>query len=209
LVAAWSGRDAQQRINFVRKVAEEIFRAAREYVAEPVSVAATVDLVELFAKRWDFEHHPDAIVGPRARVARLGAEIAAAAGSPLSAEPAGFEIVPKLADWACSRIGPRLTALLGEFGMGKTVTCQLLTQELLRRRREGDSDVPLPLYFDLRSIDSPASAGGMRLKELIDNMLRRAGEDPPPAGEVIPYVRNHGALVVFDGLDEVTNKLTT
>ena len=209
LVAAWSGRDVQQRIDFVRKVAEEIFRAAREYVAEPVSVAATVDLVELFAKRWDFEHHPDAIVGPRARVARLGAEIAAAAGSPLSAEPAGFEIVPKLADWACSRIGPRLTALLGEFGMGKTVTCQLLTQELLRRRREGDSDVPLPLYFDLRNIDSPASAGGMRLEELIDNMLRRAGEDPPPAGEVIPYVRNHGALVVFDGLDEVTNKLTT
>ena len=69
--------------------------------------------------------------------------------------------------------------------------------------------MPLPLYFDLRNIDSPASAGGMRLEELIDNMLRRAGEDPPPAGEVIPYVRNHGALVVFDGLDEVTNKLTT
>ena len=123
--------------------------------------------------------------------------------------PPGFEIVPKLADWACSATGPRLTALLGEFGMGKTVTCQLLTQELLRRRRDGDSDVPLPLYFDLRNIESPASASDRRLEELIDDMLRRAGGEPPPAREVIAYCRDRGALVVFDGLDEVTNKLTT
>ena len=127
----------------------------------------------------------------------------------MAAEPAGFEIVPKLADWACSPTGPRLTALLGEFGMGKTVACQLLTQELLSRRRDGDPDAPLPLYFDLRNIDSPGSAGSMRLEALIDDMLRRAGENPPPASEVVAYVRAHPALVVFDGLDEVTNKLTT
>ena len=60
----------------------------------------------------------------------------------MAAEPAGFEIVPKLADWACSPTGPRLTDLLGEFGMGKTVACQLLTQELLSRRRDGDPDAP-------------------------------------------------------------------
>ena len=74
--------------------------------------------------------------------------------------------------------------------MGKTVTCQLLTQELLRRRREGDTEAPLPLYFDLRNIDSPASAGGRRLEDLIDNMLRRAGGDLPPAREVIAYFRD-------------------
>jgi WD40 repeat protein/uncharacterized protein YjbI with pentapeptide repeats len=209
LLATWSRGDLQRQNDFVRKVADEIFRAAREHIAQPISVVGAVDPVELLAGRWDFEHHPDMIVGPRGRLARLGADIAAAAGAPSTAEPPGFEIVPKLAEWACSATGPRLTALLGEFGMGKTVTCQLLTQELLRRRREGDSDAPLPLYFDLRNIDSPASAGDRGLEELIDDMLRRAGGDLPPAREVIAYFRDRGALVVFDGLDEVTNKLTT
>ena len=190
LIAAWSGGGVQRRILFVKKVADEIFRAAREHIAQPASPAGTVDLVEMLAWRWDFEHHPETIVGPRARLARLGGEIAAAAAGSVSSDPPDFEIVPKLADWACSGIGPRLTALLGEFGMGKTVTCQLLTQELLRRRREGDTEAPLPLYFDLRNIDSPASAGGRRLEDLIDNMLRRAGGDLPPAREVIAYFRD-------------------
>ena len=209
LIGAWSGSGVQRRLEFVRRVAAEIFEAAREYITNLADAVAEVDLVERFAGRWDFEHHPDAIVGPRARLARLGAEITAATGAVSGTEPAGFEIVPRLADWACSTTGPRLTALLGEFGMGKTVACQLLTQELLRRRRDGDAEAPLPLAFDLRNIDSPGSAGGMRLDQLIDDMLRRAGENPPPAKEVIDYVREHGALVVFDGLDEVTNKLTT
>src|SRR5262249_19908975 len=125
LIAAWSGGGGQRRIDFVKKVADEIFRAAREHIAQPISAVEAVDPVELLAGRWDFEHHPDMIVGPRGRLARLGADIAAAAGVPSTAEPPGFEVVPKLADWACSTTGPRLTALLGEFGMGKTVTCQL------------------------------------------------------------------------------------
>lgn len=199
LVAAWRSGGVQQQIDFVRKVSEEIFRVAREYIAKPAEVGATADPIELFAGRWDFEHHPDAIVGPRARLARLGADIAAAIGGK-DTEPTGFAIVPHLAAWACSASGPRLTALLGEFGMGKTVACQLLTQEMLRRRRDGDSDVPLPLYFDLRKIESPGSAGGIRLEQLIDDMMRRAGENPPPSSEVIAYVRDRGALVVFDGL---------
>ncbi len=209
LIAAWSRSDVQKRVDFVKKVASEIFAVALEYIAQPASVGAANDVVESFAGRWGFDHHPGTIVDPRARLARLGADITAAADAPAGAEPIGFEIVPRLADWACSATGPRLTALLGEFGMGKTVACQLLTQELLRRRRDGDPEAPLPLYFDLRNIDAPAASGGVRLEALIDDMLRRAGENPPAAGEVIAYVRDRGALVVFDGLDEVTNKLTT
>src|SRR5262249_8299226 len=117
LLATWRGLERQN--DFVKKVADEIFRAAREHIAQPASPAGTVDLVEMPGGRWDFQHHADTIVGPRARLARLGAEIAAETGGPASSDPPGLEIVPKLADWACSRIGPRLTALLGEFGMGK------------------------------------------------------------------------------------------
>jgi hypothetical protein len=101
LVGAWSGRDVQRRSDFVKKVADEIFHAALEHIAQPASAAGTVNPVELIAGRWDFEHQVDMIVGPRARPARLGAEIAAA-GGPSSAELPGFEIVPKLADWVCS-----------------------------------------------------------------------------------------------------------
>jgi len=40
-------------------------------------------------------------------------------------------------------------------------------------------------------------------------MLRQVGEAPLDPTEVIRYARANGALVIFDGLDEVTNKLTS
>src|SRR5208337_4476827 len=41
------------------------------------------------------------------------------------------------------------------------------------------------------------------------DMLRQVGEAPLDPTEVIRYARANGALVIFDGLDEVTNKLTS
>ena len=41
------------------------------------------------------------------------------------------------------------------------------------------------------------------------DMLRRVGEAPLDPRQVIRYAREAGALVIFDGLDEVTNRLTS
>jgi WD40 repeat protein len=235
LVSAWSNANAASRAELVRKVTEEIFQAAATHVAESKKNAdsggfpATAsdggaartgigpqplhpgrhDGVEKFARGMHLEHGPEGTVGPRGSHSLIGMDVGRGAGGIAEAQQTAIEIVPRLADWACATDGPRLTALLGEFGMGKTVTCQLLTQELLARGEDNGPAVPLPLYLDLRNIESPADAGTATLEKIIDDMLRRAGENPPSARDVINYVREREALVIFDGLDEVSNKLTT
>ena len=74
-----------------------------------------------------------------------------------------------------------MTALLGDFGMGKTVTCQMLTQRLLERLKADPARTPLPIYLDLREIADAKAAGGAKLETLMADMLRRVGEAAPPA----------------------------
>jgi uncharacterized protein YjbI with pentapeptide repeats len=207
IAASWRKMTAGQRQAFVRDISSEIFQAAAERFLRPTLSPATGNPVAAFATVAAFEHRFDQTVGPRARRARSGADIAVAPAAP--AEPEGIDIVQHLADWACASDGPRLTALLGEFGMGKTVTCQLLTQELLKRRQDSAGATPLPLYFDLRNIGRVRDGRDPTLESLIDDMLRRPGETPPTAAEVIAYARQNAAVVIFDGLDEVTNKLSS
>ena len=93
-------------------------------------------------------------------------------------EGEGADILKHLTDWAERRDGPRMTALLGDFGMGKTVTCQMLTQRLLERRKAVPNGTPLPIYLDLREIRDAKSAGAADLETLMADMLRRVGEAP-------------------------------
>ena len=137
----------------------------------------------------------------------MGAQVAAE-GAGAGGNGEGTDILKHLTDWAERRDGPRMTALLGDFGMGKTVSCQMLTQRLLERRKADPHRTPLPIYLDLREIRDAKSAGTADLETLMADMLRRVGEAPLDPREVIRYAREKGALVIFDGLDEVTNKLS-
>ena len=47
--------------------------------------------------------------------------------------------------------------------MGKTVTCQLLTMELLERFKK-NVDTPLPVYLDLRDIEEAGQGNGVSLE---------------------------------------------
>ncbi len=202
LLDLWSQGSPAVLHDFVTAVAEQIWQAAMATTGDPA-----VHRVEHYALRRDYEHKSAVIVPAFGWEGRLSGALSDAE----SAEPAKanrVEIVDHLAKWATGAEGPRLVALLGDFGMGKTVSCQLLTQELLKQYQNNPS-VPLPVYFDLRNIDRPEAAGSTPLEDLIDQMLRRPGERPPAAREIIAYVRERDALIIFDGLDEATNKLTT
>ncbi|MGI9001200.1 MAG: hypothetical protein ACR2GH_05995, partial [Pseudonocardia sp.] len=61
--------------------------------------------------------------------------------------------VTRLVEWATARgpRGPRLCALLGDVGMGKTTTAKLFTQRLLDLRA-GGTTCPMPILFDLRDV---------------------------------------------------------
>ena len=117
-------------------------------------------------------------------------------------------VIPHLLAWAMDPSRSRMVAVLGEFGMGKTVTCQLLTQRLLAERAKGVA-APLPLYLDLRELDAIAPNARFDLNELIDAMMRKRGAAAPPAADILEMARSEHVLVIFDGLDEVANKLSS
>jgi len=75
-------------------------------------------------------------------------------------------------DWARAEGtgAPRLCALLGDVGMGKTTTAKLFTQRLLGLRA-GDTPCPLPILFDLRDVRITGLVATMTLDHILDGML--------------------------------------
>jgi WD40 repeat protein len=111
-----------------------------------------------------------------------------------------------LTEWVEDKKAPSYCALLGEYGMGKTTTCKALARDLLRRRDEG-AHVALPIYLDLRYVGDGAR-GGLVLADILDLILKRSWKGGPDetalnATELIALVQSEGALVIWDGLDEV------
>ncbi len=109
-----------------------------------------------------------------------------------------------LLEWACDGDAP-LAALLGEYGMGKTITCQALTHRLEQRRTEG-IDAPLVHYFDLRDLSILGGERVPTLTEILDECIERGwtSEDRrlPPADELLDEARSTPTVFVIDGLDE-------
>jgi WD40 repeat protein/nucleoside phosphorylase len=118
--------------------------------------------------------------------------------------------------WAKDPDDRPLYALLGEYGMGKTTTCQRVTAHLRELHEQGQA-VPLPLYFDLRKVERVVAASAYQpgqvptLQESIEDCLRH-GYLQPDGGEPLRYEQvleaiDEGALVIFDGLDEVLSRI--
>src|SRR5262249_28445331 len=110
-----------------------------------------------------------------------------------------------LMDWLKDAKAPPYCALLGEYGMGKTTTCKALAKLLLDLRDIGEK-VPLPVYLDLRHVGESARQEPV-LEEILERILKRSWKGGPggtrlSAQELIGLVEN-GALVIWDGLDEV------
>jgi hypothetical protein len=201
LAEAWGHATGSEKDRFVAKIAQDIFQSARAYLAA-VDSRANALAHQLLSE----EAQQGRTVPPRAARTRLITEVAPLGKPSIASKQLGVDIVSVLADWACSGDGPRLTALLGEFGTGKTVTCQLVTRELVKRREQGKSNT-LPLYFDLRNLDLNNAGGPGTLERIVGELLHRTGESMLDAKQVIAHIRKTGAIVIFDGIDEVTNRL--
>ncbi|MEJ2045262.1 MAG: NACHT domain-containing protein [Reinekea sp.] len=109
----------------------------------------------------------------------------------------------------------RYLAILGEYGMGKTWCCIRFAMEQIKRYKE-DPKNPLAIYLDLRRYaegDSKlSSSSAPELKEIIAiTLVRQLGDinQDLTAEDVLELVRNQGAIIIFDGLDEVANYLSS
>jgi NACHT domain-containing protein/pentapeptide repeat protein len=143
-------------------------------------------------------------------IARAGVRTALHKGAGVAASgpaTATVDVQKHLMEWATSPDSRPYFVVFGEYGMGKTVAAQTLTHELLGRRHGGEA-VPLPVYLDLRRLSRAVRSRDASLPELLDDLIGRVwqgGWDRPLVGarEVIEAVQQRGALVIFDGLDEV------
>ena len=113
-------------------------------------------------------------------------------------------LVPALLAWA--RSGPETPAymaLLGETGAGKTMTALELTRQLLK----DGLDQPLTIYLDLRRANEDGLIKRNErplLREILESVLRRTSDgEYADAEEILTAVRKTGALLIWDGLDEV------
>jgi WD40 repeat protein/nucleoside phosphorylase len=154
---------------------------------------------------------PDEVFGyipNRAGDASLGK--AAEPSDSVSFGQRGVDIIEALCTWVTQADSQPLFALFGEYGMGKTVTCQRFTK-VLEEMREQDYTLPRPLYFNLRNV----TGLDQRIPTVEEVMLECAQRNwvlPARGGtvslEMINQYLEQGAVVIFDGLDEVLAKLT-
>jgi WD40 repeat protein len=121
------------------------------------------------------------------------------------------DAVETLLEWACTVNDPPFFALLGEYGMGKTTTCEAFTRRLLEQREKAPA-LPVPVYLDLRRLGDKTRSEPP-LAEILDTVLSyspRSGQTPQglSSDRIIALVREGKALAIFDGLDEILVHLT-
>jgi WD40 repeat protein len=122
-------------------------------------------------------------------------------------EATGSSAIDQLLAWAADEKGSPYCALLGELGMGKTTTVKELTHRIQKKR--------FAFYFDLRNVRELARHGNdcPGLRAILSGLLEKQswtggpGVRPPSVDDVIRMAAQ-GALVIFDGLDEVLVGIT-
>ena len=132
----------------------------------------------------------------------------------ISGDPQGHKVIAIdfLEDWADDDNAAPYFALLGEYGVGKTTTLKHFTVLMHERNQEAPKARPV-IYLDLRRV--PGSlieerGDRLALRDIIQHTLShwdrtQSGSIGPD--DIIHLVQNRRAIIVFDGLDEVTVKL--
>ncbi|MBZ5620423.1 MAG: NACHT domain-containing protein [Acidobacteriia bacterium] len=115
-----------------------------------------------------------------------------------------------LNEWLVDPKAPRYCALLGELGMGKTTTAKEFARQLWESRHQGEN-VPVAVFLDLRFVGD-AAIHDPDLDEIVGRILKRDWKGGPrskaPGPAEIYKLVEEGAVVIFDGLDEVLVHLT-
>ncbi|MCX7088703.1 MAG: hypothetical protein NTV00_11690 [Methylococcales bacterium] len=134
-----------------------------------------------------------------------------------AASAEAVNIVEHMLTWGLSTdpSTERLFYLLGDFGAGKSTACQLLTKAMMQRYENSATETVeqvLPIYLDLKkllnALDPNKAHDDAPIEALLEEMLKKAGSTDIKGQEVIAFIQHHPCLVIFDGFDEIGQKLT-
>ncbi|NVB37296.1 PD40 domain-containing protein [Pseudenhygromyxa sp. WMMC2535] len=119
--------------------------------------------------------------------------------------PGSVPALDYILDWLRDPEAPALFALLGEYGMGKTITCQRVVKAIETAEGEGEA-LPTPLYFDLRRLTSLRRGDEV---PLLEDILRECIDrgwplqsHKPSVDALFAQAASQPTLFIFDGLDE-------
>ena len=120
-------------------------------------------------------------------------------------------IVQRILDWSTNPEEPAIFALLGEYGMGKTITTQLV-DTALRKRHKKSNNKPISLHFDLRNVTGMDKGEVPEIEKIIKDCIDSGWQHKDATvktttDDIISWCAN-GAVIIFDGLDEILVKLT-
>jgi WD40 repeat protein/nucleoside phosphorylase len=195
-------RNKQERQKLAARCAAQVARAVVDIDWNP----STRPLPPLAGESMGIKDLPKLphIIDGHAKPVRLKKATALESNAELARSDAGgVNVQDYLLRWLQNVEGAPLFALLGEYGMGKTIACQQFVTHVEKLRQAGAA-LPVPLYFDLRHLT------GLRervptldavLQECIDRSWERSALAMPRVEQVHALILS-GALVVFDGLDE-------
>lgn len=121
------------------------------------------------------------------------------------------DALDELEAWAVRAEGSPFFALLGEVGIGKTTTLMQFTRQLIEKRQKEPAKYPLPIYIDLRDYVGDKPETVPTIEELLTSVIQRSWrvtDRSVTAGDLLRLVREEGAMIIFDGLDEKIVHLT-
>jgi nucleoside phosphorylase len=126
-------------------------------------------------------------------------------------KPEGVNVLDALDAWVQDPDTTHFFVLLGEYGMGKTISCQQFTKNLQEQLKTAPATTPLPLYFDLRHVsglDSRVPTLAQTIEECIERgWLDHNGPAIVSLSVLYDTIEMRPAVFIFDGLDEVLSKL--
>lgn len=121
---------------------------------------------------------------------------------PVSAKEKSTPLLESLVAWAI-KAGQSGAILLGDYGTGKTVSCERLTYTLAKRKLSGvDPDSPIPLLFYLRDYYRTLDLRSM----ITDRLVNDLGVNLP-FETFMQYLQQGVFCVVLDGFDEMAMRV--
>ena len=222
----YRGLDPKARIAFADACMKKILQAVRRYLGGPADGGESTLSRRLSDKTMlEAAAHglPNEYVLARGRKVSLQRTYEPEPDdSSVETETSSLLVLDYLLNWANVRRTTPLFALLGEYGMGKTISCKMLTLGLLERRKHAASDrtpPPMPVYLDMRYarglFRSETPQQGRRrfehveIDDLVNAIFRESwkARRKPDAADLRRLIAAGNVLIVFDGFDEVAAHL--